>query len=100
MVPLPKPTQESLMPYLLQVVVATLILIPLIAGVFLPIIPGIPTMFAIVLLFGLIDHFQHLRLFELGILAALAAGSILIDYLSGMIGARFGGASAKSLGAG
>src|SRR5581483_2855540 len=66
-------------------------------GVLLPMIPGIPYMFVIALIYGAIDHFHHLTLRQLGILGIITIVSLIIDYLAGMMGAKFGGAKGKSL---
>jgi len=84
------------MTHFVLIVVFGLLMLPGIIGVFLPLLPGIPFMLIVALIFGFVDHFGHLAIWELLILLALALASLLIDYLSGVIGARMSGASAKS----
>ena len=71
-------------------------MLPGIAGAFLP-IPGLLYMFVLSLVFGFADRFAHLSQNELAILGAIALISILNDYFSGMLGAKYGGAAQKSI---
>ena len=73
-----------------------LLLLPGFAGIFLP-IPGLLYMFIISLIYGFIDKFERLQPWELGVLAGIALISILNDYLTGMLGAKYGGAAQKSM---
>ncbi|MEK9155902.1 MAG: DUF456 domain-containing protein [Patescibacteria group bacterium] len=79
------------------VIIAALLMLPGVAGVFLPILPSIPFMFIVALIFGAIDHFVHLSGRELSILGAIAIFSLVVDYLSGVIGAKLGGASREAI---
>ena len=81
------------MPYYILVIIFTILLLPGIVGVILPILPSVPWMFLVALIFGLIDRFQHLHWWELLILGILALISITADNVSGLIGARGTGAS-------
>lgn len=63
----------------------------------IPTLPGIPLMFATIFIYGLIDGFETLQPWHLAIFGALALLSIFIDYSSGLIGAKLGGASKKAL---
>lgn len=69
-------------------------------GVFatlMPTVPGIPYMFVLAVIYALLDKFQTFTwqyLLALGIIMVI---SILTDYLSGIIGAKYGGASRRSL---
>jgi uncharacterized protein YqgC (DUF456 family) len=85
---------------LIWLAVAVLLMIPGFVGLFIPIFPGIPLMFLVAITFGAITGFQSLVGSEIGILAVLTLASVAVDYLSGVLGARFSGASAKALGAG
>jgi len=80
----------------LLAIIFTILLIPGIAGAFLP-LPGLLYMFIISLIFGFVDKFAHLQPWELGILAGIALISIINDYLTGMLGAKYGGAAQKSM---
>ncbi|MCX6811097.1 MAG: DUF456 domain-containing protein [Candidatus Berkelbacteria bacterium] len=81
------------MPYFVLVIIFTILLLPGIIGAILPIIPSIPWMFVVALIFGIIDRFQHLRWWELLILGILALISITADNVSGLVGAKGTGAS-------
>ena len=80
-----------------MIIMAVLLMLLGLVGVFLPILPGIPFMFVIALAYSLITKFQILTPVELGWLGGLTVISIVVDYLSGVLGAKFGGASGKSL---
>jgi uncharacterized protein YqgC (DUF456 family) len=79
---------------------AVALMLPGIVGVFIPVLPGIPLMFLVALLFGLVNKFQALTANELVILFCIALVSIAIDYLAGVLGAKYSGASSKALVAG
>lgn len=66
-------------------------------GVFLPAIPGIPLMMLLAVVFGFVDKFQNLRGTDFIWLAIITLLSIIVDQLSGLLGARYGGASRKAL---
>jgi uncharacterized protein YqgC (DUF456 family) len=63
----------------------------------IPTLPGVPVMFATVFIYAFINGFETLQPWHLAIFGALALLSILIDYSSGLIGAKLGGASKKAL---
>ena len=67
------------------------------ASVFLIVFPSLPTMFIIALAFGFIDHFQHLNATDLIILGAIALLAEIIDFASGLWGAKIGGAGRNSI---
>jgi len=85
------------MSYLILVIVFAIFLFAGIASVFLLVFPSLPLMFIIALIFGFIDKFQHLTTLNIIILASLAVASIVIDYLSGLIGAKIGSASREAI---
>lgn len=69
-------------------------------GVFftcIPTVPGVPTMFGLIFIYSLIDNFTHIAVWHLAIFGAIALISIGIDYFSGLIGAKLGGANKTSL---
>lgn len=84
------------MPYWLLVTIFLILLLPGFAGVFLP-LPGLPYMFGITLIFGFIDQWQHLSYIELLILGTIMLISFLAEYLTGLIGAKYGGAAKISI---
>lgn len=75
------------------VILAAALMLPGLAGVVLPVVPGITFMFAVALVFGITDGFRHLSVMELLILLVLVLLSVAVDYLSGILGARYGGAT-------
>jgi uncharacterized protein YqgC (DUF456 family) len=81
-------------------ILASILMLPGIIGIVLPVFPGVAYIWFVSLIFGLSTGFANLTLAEFGGLSILFGISIVIDYLSGILGAKFGGASLKSLGAG
>ena len=84
------------MPYWLLVTIFTILLLPGFAGVFLP-LPSLPYMFGITLIFGFIDQWQHLSYIDLIILGVVMLVSFAAEYLTGLIGAKYGGAAKISI---
>ncbi len=85
------------MNYLLITILTSALLLP---GVIMALIPGLPGllyMLTVALIFGAFDHFEHLTLGNLGVLALIMTLAMIADLSSGLIGARWGGASKKSL---
>jgi uncharacterized protein YqgC (DUF456 family) len=66
-------------------------------GAFVPAIPGIPLVFAGMLLGAWIDHFTRVGWITLGVLGALAVLSIAIDFAATVLGAKRAGASHLAL---
>ena len=66
-------------------------------GIFIPALPGMPFMAAGALVYGILDKFQGLSVREFAVLAVFAVLSVLIDHLSGVLGAKIGGASGKAV---
>lgn len=79
------------------VAIFTLLMIPGLIGTLLPVLPGIPLMFLVALVFGFVDRWQHLRPWEAAVLFGIVLISALVDYFSGLIGARYGGASRRAV---
>lgn len=80
----------------LYVLAAALILGGL-AGVVLPMLPGIPMLFGGIWLAAAVDHYQHLGpwwLLAIGLLGALAVG---VDFVAATLGAKRVGASPRAL---
>ncbi|MEK9131174.1 MAG: DUF456 domain-containing protein [Patescibacteria group bacterium] len=65
-----------------------------------PSLPAVPLMFLLTVAFAAIGRFETLSGGDLIIFATLALITVVIDYSSGIIGAKFGGASKKALIAG
>lgn len=49
------------------------------------------------MLYGLIENFKYLTGSELAVLAVIFCLSVVVDYTAGIIGAKYGGASKKSI---
>lgn len=62
-----------------------------------PTLPGLAYMFLVVLVYGLIDKFQTIEPWHMLVFGGMVLLGLLIDYSSGLIGAKFGGANKKSL---
>jgi uncharacterized protein YqgC (DUF456 family) len=77
-------------------VAGALILIGLL-GTVLPVLPGLPVMFAGMLLAAWADDFQRIGVWTLVLLGFLLAISIAVDVLSSILGAKRVGASNKAL---
>lgn len=75
---------------------AALILVGLI-GTVVPALPGVPLVFAGMLLAAWADHFQHVGTFTLIVLGALSLLALAIDFVAGLLGARRVGASAHAI---
>ena len=80
---------------ILLIVIAAILMIPgIIAIAFM--LPGVPYLFIVALIYGFIDHFTRLTLKELVVLGGLAVLSIIVDQSAGLIAARYGGARGKT----
>ncbi|WP_411851453.1 DUF456 domain-containing protein [Stenotrophomonas sp. LGBM10] len=76
---------------------ATLLVLVGIAGVILPALPGIPLVFAGLLLAAWADGFAHVGWLPLTVLGLLTALSFAVDILATVVGAKRVGASRKAL---
>jgi uncharacterized protein len=66
-------------------------------GALLPMIPGIPFMFIAALVYGFASDFSRMEPQHLWIFGGITALALMIDWSAGLIGAKFGGASRRSL---
>lgn len=87
------------MSHIIILSIATLLMLPAIPLTLTP-FPSQLFMLLIAVGFGFIDSFTHLTGTEVAILSGLFVLSVIIDQVSGLLGARYGGASVKSIGAG
>jgi uncharacterized protein YqgC (DUF456 family) len=83
-------------PALYFIAAAALILIG-IAGTILPALPGVPLVFAGMLLAAWADHFEHVGAVTLVILGMLSLAALALDFIAGLAGARRVGASPRAL---
>jgi uncharacterized protein YqgC (DUF456 family) len=70
--------------------ISVILILAGLAGIFLPVVPGIPVVLAGMLLLGFVGHF--ISGLAVGVLVALTLISVLMDYFSGALGAKFSGA--------
>ncbi len=78
-------------------IIAILFLLPGLAGTLFPVVPAVPYMFVVALSYALLTGFDRLSGLQLTVLGALALLSFAIDQLSGILGAKYGGASKRAL---
>lgn len=80
----------------LYIVSAALILVGL-AGTVLPVLPGVPLMYAGMFLAAWNDHYRHLGWGWLTVLGVLCALALVIDFVASLLGAKRVGASGWAL---
>jgi uncharacterized protein YqgC (DUF456 family) len=78
-------------------ILAGVLILAGVAGTVVPILPGVPLVFAGMLLAAWADHFQHVGAFTLVILGVLCALALLIDFFASLLGAKRVGASTRAL---
>ena len=78
-------------------VLAGILILVGMAGAVVPILPGVPLVFGGMLLAAWADRFQHIGVFTLIVLGVLAALALLVDFVSGVLGAKRVGASTRAL---
>jgi hypothetical protein len=78
-------------------VVALILIIPGIIMAFIPMLPALSYMFVVALIFAIASSFVSLSVENLFILLGITLLSIIVDHLSGVLGAKIGGAHVKSL---
>jgi len=81
----------------LYFVLSGILILTGIAGTIVPALPGVPLVFAGMLLAAWADHFQHIGAFTLTILGVLCALALLIDFAASLLGAKRVGASTRAL---
>lgn len=80
-------------PHSLWFVLAALLIVVGIVGSVLPVLPGVPIVFAGMLLAAWADNFAHVGTITLIILGALTVIALIIDFVAGVMGAKHVGAS-------
>jgi uncharacterized protein YqgC (DUF456 family) len=81
---------------MISIAIFVLMLILLLAGlvgVALRILPGVSLMFVMTLIYAFVNHFERLSVTDIVILGVIALAAELIDYFSGVYGAKIFGAS-------
>ncbi len=66
------------------------------AGTIVPALPGVPMVFAGLLVAAWIDNFETVGWTTIGVLAVLAVVAWIVDFLAGAAGARYLGASSRA----
>ncbi len=82
---------------ILLYLLAGLLMLGGLLGVVFPVLPGVPLVFAGMLLAAWTDHFRHVGWVTLIILAVLTALSVAADFFATALGAKKVGASRKAL---
>lgn len=62
-----------------------------------PLLPGIPYMFLMATLYGVLDGFQSFSPWMIAVFGGFVILAGLVDYFAGVLGARYGGARSYSL---
>lgn len=75
---------------------AVLILVGIL-GTVMPALPGVPLVFAGMLLAAWADHFQHVGTITLVVLGVLCVLALAIDFVAGLLGAKRVGASPHAI---
>jgi uncharacterized protein YqgC (DUF456 family) len=75
---------------------AGLIVITGLAGTVIPALPGVPLVFAGLLVGAWIGHFETITWLTVGVLAILTLVAWAVDFLAGALGARYLGASSRA----
>jgi uncharacterized protein YqgC (DUF456 family) len=84
------------MQILLNAVAVVVILVGLVCAI-VPVMPGIPLIFAGIWLIAGVDGYRHLGLGWLLGIAAVGAVGLVVDLLAGALGAKRGGASPQAV---
>ena len=85
------------MSYSIILIITSVLLIPGIVASFIPGIPNLLYMLLIALVFGVYDGFVHITTSNALTLTIVVVVAMLIDLVAGIIGAKWGGASWKSI---
>lgn len=85
------------MTHAVLVVLFGLLLLPGLAMAFVPMLPAFWFLFAVAVIFALVDGFVHLTAGNFAVLGGIVLLSVLVDWSAGLLGAKFGGAAWKSL---
>ena len=78
-------------------VIAAILMVVGLAGAIVPLLPGIPLIFAGIWLIAAVDHYQHLGLWWLVGIALVGALGLAMDVFAGALGARRVGASPRAI---
>ena len=81
----------------IPLVIASVVMAPGILMAFIPMLPALSYMFIIALIFGIYEKFTALSGGETIVLLCVVIVSIVLDHVSGVLGAKYAGAHTKSL---
>jgi uncharacterized protein len=80
-----------------QLIVAILLVVIGIAGIVLPLLPGVPLVFAGLLLAASIDGFAKVSILTMVIIGVIAGLAWVVDFVSSMLTAKKAGASKQAM---
>ena len=78
-------------------VLAAMLIVIGLAGTILPALPGVPLVFAGMLLTAWVGHFEEINVWTVALLALLTLLALALDFLAGILGAKRVGASKAAL---
>lgn len=85
------------MAHTLYFVVSGILIVVGMAGTVVPVLPGVPLVFAGMWLAAWTDDYRHIGAFTLVLLGVLALLALAIDFIAGLLGAKRVGASTRAL---
>jgi uncharacterized protein YqgC (DUF456 family) len=89
----------SLLGILLFVIALTIMLVGL-AGVIIPVLPGVPLIFASAVLYGILTGFEDISFHVILILGGFTAVALVVDYMANFLSVKkMGGSIAGAIGA-
>ena len=80
-----------------QIIVAILLVVIGISGIVLPLLPGVPLVFAGLLLAASIDGFAKVSILTMVIIGVIALLAWVVDFVSSMVTAKKAGASKQAM---
>lgn len=87
-------------PEVILFVVALLVMIIGLAGVILPVLPGIPLIFGATVLYAILTRFENIDLYLILLFAGFTVFGLIVDYLANYFSVKkMGGSKAGALGA-
>jgi len=82
---------------ILAAVIAVILVFVGFAGTILPLLPGIPLIFLAIAGYGWYEGFKAITVEYLLVMAGLTVLSVIVDYVSSVLGARYFGSSKKGM---
>ncbi len=79
------------------VIIAIIVILLGIAGTIIPFIPGIPLIFIAITAYGWYEGFHAVSTKYIAIMASLTVLSLIVEYLSSILGAKYFGSSKKGI---